>query len=122
MKFSFEVIAQLTTGVTRFADRGIARQSAYRQNVFGLVVSEDIIPNKFVLIAIAVASYLLTAIALRSNSYECFAEFDASRFACFVLAHNHRAYQITTLAVFNFKLSTCCANGFIHKYNTTDIV
>ena len=63
-EFSFEVIAQLTTGFIRFADRGITRHSAYRQDVFGLVVSEDI-PRTILLIAIAVASYLLTAIALR---------------------------------------------------------
>ena len=75
-----------------------------------------------VVIAIAIALAVAVAIVLRPFSYKCIIEFDASRFACFALARQHRAYQITTLAVINFKISTCCANGFIHRYITMDLV
>ena len=119
-KFSFEVIAELTTGFTRFADRGITRHKVIamkmnRRKVFRVAVSEDIILNNFMLIAIAPAFNMVMAIVLRSYSYKCFAEIVA-------FCSSHHAYHTTTFAVFNFKISTCCANGFIHRYSTMDIV
>ena len=105
-KFSFEVIAQLTTGFARFADRGITRHSA----------------EIAVAIAIAVAVAVAVGIAIADITHKSIAELIAPRLTPTLFALNHRAYKITSFAIFNLKISACCANGFIHKYSTRDIV
>ena len=70
------------------------------------------------MLAIAFAFDVIMSIALRSYSYKCIAEIVASCFACFALASSPWAYNTTTIATLNTKLTTC-VNGFglICTYN-----
>ena len=94
----------MITGFSSFADRGIARHSAE------------------IAVAIAIAFAVAVGIAIADMTHKSIAELIAPRLTPILFALNHRAYNITTFAIFNFKISACCANGFVHRHNTMDIV
>ena len=81
------IIAQLTTGFTSVADRGITRHSAE------------------IAVAIAIAVAVAVGIAIADITHKSIAEFIAPRPTPILFALNHRAYKITTFAIFNFKIS-----------------